>query len=230
MSSEQTREAQYQVLLDIREREGMARFGLMTNQVWRDDPKRLLFVLSRYKFAAKMLRGRRKVLEVGCADAFGTRLVRQEVESVVAVDFDPVFIADAESRANGHWPVEYRVHDMLAGPVDGSFDGAFTLDVLEHIEARDEDRFIANIARSLTPHGVLIVGSPSIQSQAYASPQSKEGHVNCKDERGVRGLMERHFENVFVLSMNDEVVHTGFPAMAHYLVALCCSKKTTSTE
>jgi 2-polyprenyl-3-methyl-5-hydroxy-6-metoxy-1,4-benzoquinol methylase len=152
------------------------------------------------------------------------------VSSVVAVDFDPIFIADAESRSDDHWPIEFRIHDMLAGPVDGSFDGAFSLDVLEHIEARDEDRFIANIAQSLTSHGVLIVGSPSIESQAYASPPSKQGHVNCKDERGLRGLMERHFENVFVFSMNDEVVHTGFPAMAHYLIALCCSKKMPPTR
>jgi 2-polyprenyl-3-methyl-5-hydroxy-6-metoxy-1,4-benzoquinol methylase len=225
MSIERTREAQYQPLLEIRQREGLARLGLMTNQVWRDDPKRLLFVLARYKFVAKMLKGRRRVLEVGCADAFGTRVVRQEVGALVAVDFDPVFIADAQDRADLHWPVEYRVHDLLAGPVAGPFDAAYCLDVIEHIDVRDEDRFIANMARSLTPHGAVLVGSPSLESQAYASPQSKEGHVNCKDERGLRELMERHFENVFLFSMNDEVVHTGFAPMAHYRMALCCSVK-----
>jgi 2-polyprenyl-3-methyl-5-hydroxy-6-metoxy-1,4-benzoquinol methylase len=228
MTSERTREAQYQPLLEIREREGLTRLGLMTNQVWRDDPKRLLFVLARYKFAAKMLRGRRRVLEVGCADAFGTRVVRQEVGSLLAIDFDPVFIADAQSRADLHWPVEYSVHDMLSGPVEGTFDGAYSMDVIEHIEARDEDRFIANIARSLTPHGTLIVGTPSLESQEYASPQSKEGHVNCKDEPGLRALLERHFENVFLFSMNDEVVHTGFAPLAHYRMALCCSRKAAA--
>jgi hypothetical protein len=25
--------------------------------------------------------------------------------------------------------------------------------------------------------------------------------------------------------MNDEVVHTGFYPMAHYLIAVCCGKK-----
>jgi 2-polyprenyl-3-methyl-5-hydroxy-6-metoxy-1,4-benzoquinol methylase len=226
MSSERTREPQYQFCLDIRDREGLTPLGLMSNQVWRDDPKRLLFVLSRYKFVAKMLSGRGRVLEVGCADAFGTRVVRQEVGSVVAVDFDPVFIADARSRADDRWPVDYRVHDMLGGPVEGRFDGAFSMDVLEHIDVKDEDRFIGNIAGSLTPHGVLIIGSPSIQSQAYASPPSKEGHINCKDHQGMRRLMERHFENVFLFSMNDEVVHTGFYPMAHYLIALCCTRKS----
>ena len=30
---------------------------------------------------------------------------------------------------------------------------------------------------------------------------------------------------VFIFSMNDEVVHTGFTKMAHYLLGLCCSPK-----
>jgi hypothetical protein len=72
---------------------------------------------------------------------------------------------------------------------------------------------------------VLIVGTPSIQSQAYAHPASKEGHINCKDEPGLRQLMECCFRNVFMFSMNDEIVHTGFHPMAHYLFALCVGPK-----
>ncbi len=30
---------------------------------------------------------------------------------------------------------------------------------------------------------------------------------------------------VFLFSMNDEVVHTGFSKMAHYLLALCVTPK-----
>ena len=33
-------------------------------------------------------------------------------------------------------------------------------------------------------------------------------------------FMQRYFHNVFLFSMNDEVVHTGFYPMAHYLIAL----------
>jgi len=94
--------------------------------------------------------------------------------------------------------------------------------VLEHIPADKEDVFLANIVASLTDSGVMLVGIPSLQSQAYASPPSKAGHVNCKDGPGLRATMTRHFRNVFIFSMNDEVVHTGFYPMAHYLFALAC--------
>jgi SAM-dependent methyltransferase len=222
----QTREPQYQNCLEIQARKGLTTLGLMTNQVWHDDPRRLGFVLARYKFVAKMLAGKNQVLEVGCADAFGTRIVMQEVGAVTGVDFDPVFVQDVRSRMDPDWPFDVRVHDMLSGPVPpGGFDAAYSMDVIEHILPADEHRFVGNIAASLVPDGVLILGSPSLHSQAYASRASKEGHVNCKDAAGLRQLTERHFRNVFLFSMNDEVVHTGFTPMAHYLIALCAGRR-----
>jgi 2-polyprenyl-3-methyl-5-hydroxy-6-metoxy-1,4-benzoquinol methylase len=221
----ETREPQYEVCFDVLRTAGRASFGLMSNQVWHEDPKRLVFLLARYKFVAKMFSGLSRVLEVGCADAFGTRVVRQEVPHVTAVDFDPLFIDDVKQRFDARWPIEARVHDMLAGPVAGGFDGAYALDVLEHIPAAEEDRFVGNMAASLQEHGAIILGMPSLQSQVYASPPSRAGHVNCKDGKGLKETVQRFFHNVFIFSMNDEVVHTGFHAMAHYLIALGCNKK-----
>jgi len=226
MSDDHTREPQYQICVNLREEKGLARLGLMSNQVWHDDPKRLTFTLARYKFVSKIFAGRERVLEVGCADAFGTRIVQQETGSVTAVDFDPVFIADAQERGDPKWPLDVRVHDILQGPVEPrGFDAAFSLDTLEHIPKENEDLFVRHIAQSLAEHGALIAGIPSAQSQQYASPPSKEGHVNCKSGGELKELMRRYFHNVFLFSMNDEVVHTGFQAMAHYLLALCCGKK-----
>lgn len=221
----QTREPQYQICLDIQEKQGLTPLGLMTNQTWHDDPKRLTFVLARYKFVAKMLSGKNRVLEIGCADAFGTRIVQQEVGHITAIDFDHIFIEDVHRRMEEHWQFEAFVHDILESPVPGAFDAAYCMDVLEHIQPADERQFITNIAASLTEQGVLIAGSPSLESQAYASPASKAGHVNCKSAPDLKALMEEYFHNVFIFSMNDEVVHTGYHAMAHYLLAMGCSKK-----
>src|SRR5438445_1148544 len=162
MKTEQTKERQYQVQVSLRDTKGLTRLGLVTNQVWHDDPRRLLFVLARYKFVAKMLSGKKCVLEVGCGDAWASRVVRQEVESLVGVDFDPVFVEDARAGMDPAWAFEVRVHDMLESPVDGRFDAAYALDVLEHIPASDEDRFIANISQSLAAPGVAMFGMPSL--------------------------------------------------------------------
>ena len=217
-----TMESQYSLLFDVKEKHGISRFGLMVNESWNQDPKRTLFTLARYKFVARMLSGRHHVLEVGCADAFGTRIVQQAVGKVSATDFDPLFIADVKERMNPHWPLDVFVHDMLAGPVAGRFDAVYALDVLEHIPEQDEQRFVTNMIASLTPTGIAIFGMPSLESQSYASPQSKAGHVNCKSGEAFKRTLERHFHTVFVFSMNDEVVHTGFYPMAHYLLGVGC--------
>ena len=224
MESE-TKEPQYQVCLDLVKDKPATALGLMTNQVWHDDPKRLVFVLSRYKFVAKMLSGVESALEVGCADAWGSRIVQQEVGSLTVSDFDPVFIEDVENRMEDDWKMDTLVHDMLVGPVEKKFDAAYLVDVIEHIEEKDEERFVGNIVGSLNERGVCIVGTPSIESQAYASPPSKAGHVNCKNGPGLKGLMQKFFHNVFLFSMNDEVIHTGFHPMAHYLWTVCANRK-----
>jgi hypothetical protein len=81
------------------------------------------------------------------------------------------------------------------------------------------------IVDALEPHGAVIIGMPSLESQEFASPASKAGHINCKTEPELRALMEEHFDNVFMFAMNDEVVHTGYASMAHYRLALACGPK-----
>jgi 2-polyprenyl-3-methyl-5-hydroxy-6-metoxy-1,4-benzoquinol methylase len=221
-----TKEPQYQEMIEQQEARGLESLGLMTSYAWNDDPKRLTFTLSRYKFVAKMMSGRKHVLEIGCADAFGTRIVRQEVPKVTVTDFDAEFIADVRKRTNPRWGLEAFVHDMLSGPPPGRYDGAFALDVLEHIAPEKEDVFLKNLAGSLTMHAAVVLGMPSLESQVYASPNSKAGHVNCKTMPDFKSSMEKHFHSVFMFCMNDEVVHTGYHKMAQYLFALGCDPRT----
>ena len=228
MNDSYTKERQYQVLLEYRDKHGLESLGLMSSQCWYDDPKRLVFMLSRYKFVAKMLAGCERVLEIGCADAFGSRIVLQEVKELTAIDFDPLFVKDANLRMDTRWGFSCYVHDMLQEPVSGVFDGIYAIDVLEHILPENEDLFLKNALDSLSDHGTLIIGIPTLESQAFASQISKEGHVNCKTMPDLRNTMRRYFHNVFMFSLNDEVVHTGFHKMAHYVFALCCGKRVAA--
>jgi len=220
MDNPKTKEAQYQVIVEHTSGMGVERFGLRASESWYQDPKHLVFRLSRYKFVAKMLSGRQSVLEVGCGDAFGSRIVQQEVGKYTAIDFDPVFIEDVKSRMVEKWKFDTFVHDILDGPVPGEFDAVFALDVLEHIDPAHERLFLHNSFAPLGPHGVGILGMPSLESQPYASVQSKLGHVNCKTAPDLRKLMQEYFHTVFMFSMNDEVVHTGFHKMANYVWAI----------
>lgn len=230
MTNKKTRdgEEQYGEVIEAIRRRGLERLGYMTSWAWFDDPRRLTFTLARYKFVAKMLDGSDSVLEIGCGDGFGTRVVRQAVRSLVAIDFDSELLDSARSVASDKFPIDFRQHDMLSAPTNQQFSACYCLDVLEHILPADEDRFLSNVCGSLVSSGICIVGTPSLESQSYASKYSKLGHVNCKSQRDLGDLMRNYFHNVFMFSMNDEVVHTGYGAMSHYNIALCCAPRSSA--
>jgi SAM-dependent methyltransferase len=220
------KEPQYDVLSDY-ERHSL---GLMSSHTYEVDARRLGFVLARYKFVAKSLSGCERVLEIGCGDAFGTRVVAQSVGYVMATDFDAAMIDDACGRQQPS-NVHFAQHDMTAGPryvpdrLPKVFDAAYALDVLEHVRPDHEGAFLGNVALSIGEHGTFICGMPSLESQAFASELSKAGHVNCKTEDDLRATLKKYFRNVLVFGMNDEVVHTGFGPMCHYRLAVCTGAK-----
>lgn len=199
--------------------------GPWTSYSYLHDPTHLLFVLSRYKFCAKMLKGRKNVLEVGCGDGFGIPLVAQVVDYVTGIDLDKKIISSNIKRLRDFSNISFKELDMLKEIPSGKFDGIYAIDVIEHIPTDKTKRFIQNIQSSLKDSGICIVGTPNITSDKYASRQSKLHHINLQSYQSLLLLMQKYFTNVFMFGMNDEVVHTGYPPMCHYLFAVGVGKK-----
>ncbi len=186
----------------------------------RTDAKHLCFVLSRYKFCAKLLEGKQQVLEIGCGDAVGLPIVAQAVGRVYATDWDAAIIEENKQRASFLSNCTFSQFNIVERPFTETLDAVYLLDVIEHLEPSEEPRVMEHITKSLAHAGICLVGTPNKEASRFASPQSEVGHINMKNHRELRALMERHFSNVFLFSMNDEVVHTGYYPMAHYLIAM----------
>lgn len=198
--------------------------GPVNASTWLRDPRHLGFVLARYKFAAKMMRRCTAILEVGCGEGLGALLlVRDTPATVLGVDFDPAQIQYARQHLEPHGEgrLSFVCGDAARDPAAGSFDGLLCLDVIEHVDAKEEPRFLENCVRSLRPGAVAVFGTPNIAADAFASPPSRAGHINLFTPERFASTLENHFSHVFPFSMNDEMVHTGYAKMAHYLLALC---------
>jgi 2-polyprenyl-3-methyl-5-hydroxy-6-metoxy-1,4-benzoquinol methylase len=185
-------------------------------------PRRAVYYLSYYKFAARMIGRNKRVLDVGCNEGLGTWLLATECGFARGIDMEEGAIAVAQSN----WPrrqAEFVCGNFLETPA-GQWDAAVSFDVIEHILPHNAGRFLERKAANLTPHGIAIVGTPSEPGQVHASAVSKAGHVNVYSAERLEAEMRRHFAHVFMFGANDEVVHTGFPAMCHYLIALGCKK------
>ncbi|MBN2562029.1 MAG: methyltransferase domain-containing protein [Phycisphaerae bacterium] len=209
-----------QVLIDEYEKHGPVCLGPYSSFTWRHDAKHLLFTLARYKFCAKMLAGKRRILEIGCGDAIGGALVLQGVDVVHGIDLEDVII-NHDKRSNPYpGRMTFDVLDITEASPGGIYDAAISLDVLEHIDADRESRFMQNVCSSLRREAIFIVGTPNIAAQVHASLINDEGHTNLKTADALRALLATYFENVLIFSMNDEVVHTGYYPMAHYLLGM----------
>ena len=198
--------------------------GQATSQAYIGDPRMIAFIAARYKFVAKILEGRPTVAEVGCGDAFGAPIVAQSVQSLLCTDIDRETLELNATRCPAK-NVKFAYHDFSQGPLSEPVSAIYLVDVIEHIYPSEEEVFVRNLCGSLTANGVAILGTPNKAAEAYASENSRHGHVNLKTGQTLRAMGAAHFGNVFMFGMNDEVVHTGFAPMAHYLWALCVGPK-----
>jgi 2-polyprenyl-3-methyl-5-hydroxy-6-metoxy-1,4-benzoquinol methylase len=196
------------------------KLGPWTSYSLLHDPKHMSFVLSRYKFCAKMFEGMDLVLEVGCGDAFGTPLVAQGVKKLVAVERDRRHIKSNQVRLKKIKNIEFKAMSICEKVPDEKFDGVYSIDVMEHLDRSLNKTFIENQCACLKPDGVCIIGTPNITANKYATPRSRVQHINLQSQASLKKIMSGYFQRVFMFGMNDEVVHTGYAPMCHYIFGM----------
>lgn len=204
--------------------------GEYTSYQYQIDPKHLCFVLSRYKFCASMLKGLDTVVEIGSGDGFACPIVANEVGRLICLDIDDVILESNQSRFASFDNISFDYFDFRKSPYPSLVDGIYLVDVIEHLYENEESIFMSHMVQSLKRTGIAIIGTPNEKANQYASQGSREAHVNMKSHETLIELGRTYFDNVFLFGMNDEVLHTGFPQMCHYLWILCAAPKHASTS
>ena len=122
-----TKDPVNQPLVKILNDIGLQKLGIMNNGVWHEDPRRLVFTLSRYKFVSKMLEGKENVLEIGCGDGFAARIVKQSVQNLTISDYDHGFVESFKNDLHSSaWPIKAVVHNILDAPFSNRFDALYS--------------------------------------------------------------------------------------------------------
>lgn len=187
-------------------------------------PRRLLHCLSYYKFTSKLIGSGKRVLDVGCGEGIGTWLLAVENGFAQGVDLDADAVACAMNNF-GHDPrIRFSCEDFFTMP-PATWDAVVNFDVIEHILPQNVGLFWDKLTERLTHDGILVVGTPNITSDQYANPITRAGHVNLYSGERLEAEMRERFHHVFLFAANDEVVHTGFLPMTHYLLAVGCRKR-----
>ncbi|MFN0065605.1 MAG: class I SAM-dependent methyltransferase [Chlamydiales bacterium] len=183
--------------------------------------------MSYYKFGAKMIGPNKRVLDIGCNEGFGSYLLAKECGYCLGLDFDSDAIKSAQQNFFGEH-VAFVEDDFLEREFTEKWDAITSFDVIEHITPEHVPLFLGKIANCLSDNGTFVIGTPSEISQQFASPIARRGHVNIYSPERLEEELREYFEYVFMFAGNDEVVHTGYLPLAHYLLALACKPRCWS--
>lgn len=198
--------------------------GPLLSYQFANTPRRVLYSLSYYKFAAKLIGYGKKVIDIGCGEGLGTWLLAVECGQTEGIDFDQKNIEIAKKN----W-VKDNISFKCANFIkltSKSYDAAVSIDVIEHILPKNTSKFFQKITNCLTDQGIAIIGTPNVSAEKYSSKITRAGHVNLYSGERLKKEMLRYFSSVFLFGANDEVVHTGFLPMSQYLIAVgCCKRK-----
>jgi len=147
--------------------------------------------LKRYTFALPYCEGA-EVLDAGCGVGYGTSVLGRVARRVLGVDRDVASVDYARGRYAAP-NVEFQVGDLLAlGLDDRSFDVVTSFEVLEHL--RDQECFLAELARILRPDGVLVLSTPHV-AQTTDRP-GNPFHERELSRADFAALLARHFADV----------------------------------
>ena len=147
----------------------------------------------RYAFARRFAQGKR-VLDAACGEGYGSALLASVAQSVVGVDIDADAIVHARDRYGEGDRVRFVNGSCSALPLpDASVDAVVSFETIEHLDAADQPKMLAEFARVLVPDGVLIVSSPNKRLYSDARAYVNEFHRHELYRDGLAALLAPSF-------------------------------------
>lgn len=184
--------------------------GQYMSQLFKNDPEKLLGLLSYYKFATKLIGKNKRILEVGCKEGFGSQVLAKECGFVCATETDPIALEIARMNF-GHPQIQFSNSNFIESSFSG-FDALVSFASLEDSMVQNLSSFIEKVCDSLIPNGMAVLGAP--RSLGFGNAFEK--------------AMRDHFQYVLLFSAIHEVVQVGSEdwAEAPYHIIVGCKNKS----
>jgi ubiquinone/menaquinone biosynthesis C-methylase UbiE len=147
----------------------------------------------RYAFARQFAAGKR-VLDAACGEGYGSALLGTVASSIVGVDIDASAIVHANERYGEGDRVRFVTGSCSALPLpDASVDAVVSFETIEHLDAADQPKMLAEFARVLKPDGLLVISSPNKRLYSDARAYVNEFHRHELYRDGLAALLAASF-------------------------------------
>ena len=115
--------------------------------------------LFSYEFARDKVSKNSFVLEMGCGEGYGTKLLSQKAARIIGLDVDKNIVARA-SKKYGSGKCTFRMYDGTRIPYgNNTFDTIVSFQVIEHIQ--DDMNYVSEIHRVLKRNETFILTTPN---------------------------------------------------------------------
>ncbi len=174
----------------------------------------------RYHFVLPFVAGK-TVLDVASGEGYGSALMATVAVAVNGLDVSGAAVAHANDAYAERQNLRFSQGSCAMLPFDdATFDAVVSFETIEHI--LEQDDFLREIKRVLTPQGLLIVSSPNRAEYSDARGYSNEFHVKELYRAELASLLGARFQhtrwfsqrNAFVSMIVPEMVETSGPAIA----------------
>ena len=143
----------------------------------------------RYAFARRFVAGKR-VLDVASGEGYGSALLAAVADSVVGVDVDPAAVAHAHAAYAARANLRFEVGSAAALPLlDCTVDVVVSFETIEHLPQAMQPQMLAEIARVLTPAGVLVLSAPNPVEYSDARAYRNPFHVHEPDRAELDAML-----------------------------------------
>ena len=157
---------------------------------------------------------KKNVIHAGCNSGSTTKLISLYIKNTVGVDINPNAIAYARKR---YPSIQFDIANLTNLPYnDNIFEGAYYLDILEHIYSEDMANAVFELHRVLKPNAYACIFIPAPTSCTYIAPE----HVFLfKDHDVIYNILDKYFEIVEII--HDTRDNPGLPGHQDHWRVLC---------
>ncbi len=164
--------------------------------------------LGRYYFASDFFSKFHKVLDVACADGYGTMILSQKIVNVVGIDKNEEYLNIARTKYHSN-NINYKCIDLDAESIIEKYDGIVCFETLEHLKY--PKKFLNNLYDILNDNGFIILSIPNSKYEIIENGKNKDSfhlHIFKYDEI-IKMLKEVGFniEKVYGQSYINEIVN-----------------------
>lgn len=156
--------------------------------------------LAAYRFAATYVDRKKRVLDLGCSDGYGSFLIAKKSKEITALDIDKRTIQEARKKYNIK-NLDFVVGSALSLQWSSKFNVVVSFQVIEHLG--DVELYLSQVKKVLKKEGIFILSTPNrlLRLKSGEKPWNKF-HVQEFDKEDLKDILEEYFSKVEILGLH----------------------------